>query len=375
MYNEQKYIGKRCDRDDGRQLAKHESAGQDGRWWLVCVRCGRGGRLGRGDAGGRLGSIMSNEPNSTHHGGTEGTETGANAIPEKHQGQCSVLLCRNNWKFFPDNLEMVMQVRVAERVRPRAEAQRRWDGKGVAVLLFSASQRLCARTYWFRPQAALGALWLRGTEVSNEPNLGGRPAIGDCGLQMLGVAAPNEANRGGRPAIADFGLQALGGRCRTKPICEAARGERRPESFLYKRSQSARRRGRGVAGGPFVRTKPICQAASGGRRPRRGFCTNEANRGERDACDWGFRTLRVAVSNEPNLRGGVGAEWTEGLLCKRSQFWRAWRGSGARAGTSARRGRCAGARGFPPGPGWVPCGRWWAGGCRRPAVGRRFWKL
>ena len=157
MYNEQKYIGKRCDRDDGRQLAKHESAGQDGRWWLVCVRCGRGGRLGRGDAGGRLGSIMSNEPNSTHHGGTEGTETGANAIPEKHQGQCSVLLCRNNWKFFPDNLEMVMQVRVAERVRPRAEAQRRWDGKGVAVLLFSASQRLCARTYWFRPQAALGA--------------------------------------------------------------------------------------------------------------------------------------------------------------------------------------------------------------------------
>jgi len=69
----------------------------------------------------------------------------------------SVLLCRNNWKFFPDNLEMVMQVRVAQRVRPRAEAQRRWDGKGVAVLLFSASQRLCARTYWFRPQAALGA--------------------------------------------------------------------------------------------------------------------------------------------------------------------------------------------------------------------------
>ena len=112
------------------------------------------------------------------------------------------------------------------------------------------------------------------------------------------------------------------------------------------------------------RTNPICQAASGGRRPRRGFCTNEANRGERDACDWGFRTLRVAVSNEPNLRGGVGAEWPEGLLCKRSQFWRAWRGSGARAGPSARRGRCAGARGFPPGPGWVPCGRWWAGGCR-----------
>jgi len=52
---------------------------------------------------------------------------------------------------------MVLQAAAVEGIRSRAEVQRRWVSQPAAIVLFSASQRLCARTYWFRPQAGLGS--------------------------------------------------------------------------------------------------------------------------------------------------------------------------------------------------------------------------
>ena len=59
----------------------------------------------------------------------------------------SVLLTRNNLRFFPDNFGTVMQVAVAKRITSHAEAQRRRVSKHSAVVVSSASQRLCVRTY------------------------------------------------------------------------------------------------------------------------------------------------------------------------------------------------------------------------------------
>ena len=43
-----------------------------------------------------------------------------------------------------------------ERTWSRAETQRRWVSEGVAVLVFSASQRLCARTYLVAAEGRAG---------------------------------------------------------------------------------------------------------------------------------------------------------------------------------------------------------------------------
>ena len=58
-----------------------------------------------------------------------------------------MLPSRNNWKFSPDNFGTVIQVAAEKRITSHAEAQRRRVSQHGAVVVSSASQRLCVGTY------------------------------------------------------------------------------------------------------------------------------------------------------------------------------------------------------------------------------------
>jgi len=73
----------------------------------------------------------------------------------------------------------MIQAAVEKEIRPRAEAQRRWVSKGVAALAFSASQRLCARTYLV--PAGGGYLGVRISSLVSRIALGWGPRAGSGG--------------------------------------------------------------------------------------------------------------------------------------------------------------------------------------------------